>query len=434
MANDITLTPRATAPVDFSVAPPARQSATVSDFTGPAPGDGTTTVPWGALTGSILAQLDLQAALVGKAEQSALTAHAANISNPHAVTKAQVGLPLADNTADASKPVSAAQAAAIAAAVTGALPGATITASQISDSSSTGRSVLTGNAAAGRTALGSTAVGDALFITASAAAARTSLGANLQGSAIFTGATAIGQTVATAADAAAVRTAISVQPTANPAFTGSVATTGEFTTTAGHIFTNSGDHITNNGKFVTNGTGEGLVATGYAVSGSLNYNNIINANPTYPFIISCQHQPSVTALFEFQLSGVARFRFDSGGTGSSTNGWTTFSDRRLKEDLRAIPHAVYKLASLTGYTYLRNDAKTEFGAHLLRHAGLIAQDVQAVLPEAVSESTEGVLQLNYNAVVALLVNAVNELSSTVEALTEQVATLKVGIGLRSRPM
>ncbi len=47
-----------------------------------------------------------------------LSAHATSTSNPHAVTKAQVGLGNVDNTADTDKPVSTAQAAAIAAAVT----------------------------------------------------------------------------------------------------------------------------------------------------------------------------------------------------------------------------------------------------------------------------------------------------------------------------
>lgn len=46
-----------------------------------------------------------------------LTAHTGNTANPHAVTKAQVGLGNVDNTSDANKPVSTAQAAAIAAIV-----------------------------------------------------------------------------------------------------------------------------------------------------------------------------------------------------------------------------------------------------------------------------------------------------------------------------
>jgi predicted nucleic acid-binding Zn-ribbon protein len=47
---------------------------------------------------------------------SSLNAHTADTSNPHSVTKAQVGLGSADNTSDADKPVSTAQASAIASA------------------------------------------------------------------------------------------------------------------------------------------------------------------------------------------------------------------------------------------------------------------------------------------------------------------------------
>jgi hypothetical protein len=55
----------------------------------------------------------LQAILDAKALASDLAAHIANTSNPHAVTKSQVGLGNADNTSDASKPVSTAQQAAL---------------------------------------------------------------------------------------------------------------------------------------------------------------------------------------------------------------------------------------------------------------------------------------------------------------------------------
>ena len=54
-----------------------------------------------------------QAALNDKADQADLTAHTGNKNNPHAVTKAQVGLANVDNTSDANKPVSAATQAAL---------------------------------------------------------------------------------------------------------------------------------------------------------------------------------------------------------------------------------------------------------------------------------------------------------------------------------
>jgi len=52
------------------------------------------------------------AAQAGAQAASTPVAHATNTANPHAVTKAQVGLALADNTSDAGKPVSTAQATA----------------------------------------------------------------------------------------------------------------------------------------------------------------------------------------------------------------------------------------------------------------------------------------------------------------------------------
>lgn len=52
-------------------------------------------------------------ALAGKASASGLSTHIADTANPHAVTKAQVGLGSVDNTADTAKPVSTAQQTAL---------------------------------------------------------------------------------------------------------------------------------------------------------------------------------------------------------------------------------------------------------------------------------------------------------------------------------
>lgn len=85
----------------------------------------------------------------------------------------------------------------------------------------------------------------------------------------------------------------------------------------------------------------------------------------------------------------------------SATSFTATSDRKLKSDLMPITGAYNKLDKLHGYTY---NLKNVDG----RLAGLIAQDVKEVLPEAVKE-TDGHLTLDYNAVIALLVEAVKEL-------------------------
>jgi hypothetical protein len=65
-------------------------------------------------TGPSTVQADLTNLSTTKANSSDLTAHTSNTSNPHAVTKAQVGLGNVDNTSDTNKPVSTAQATALA--------------------------------------------------------------------------------------------------------------------------------------------------------------------------------------------------------------------------------------------------------------------------------------------------------------------------------
>ena len=82
------------------------------------------------------------------------------------------------------------------------------------------------------------------------------------------------------------------------------------------------------------------------------------------------------------------------------------SDARKKTGLTPI-HP--DLSSLTAYRYtLEADGKT--------HAGLVAQEVEKVIPEAVVEDKEGFLALDYSAVVTALVDEVNRLRKRVEAL------------------
>lgn len=61
---------------------------------------------WGVITGSLGNQADLNQSLNELATKTALSAHVANQSNPHKVTKEDVGLANVDNTRDADKPVS----------------------------------------------------------------------------------------------------------------------------------------------------------------------------------------------------------------------------------------------------------------------------------------------------------------------------------------
>lgn len=150
--------------------------ATVTQAGAGGAGGGPSVTLWGTILGDILQQIDLQQQFALKAGIAELNAHISDHNNPHHVNQAQVGLSNVDNTADINKPLSGPQAAAITAALTGPVPTIQIQSSQISDSTSSGRSVLTAaNALAQRTALGSGATGDTVFTAATPAAARAAL-------------------------------------------------------------------------------------------------------------------------------------------------------------------------------------------------------------------------------------------------------------------
>lgn len=90
---------------------------------------------------------------------------------------------------------------------------------------------------------------------------------------------------------------------------------------------------------------------------------------------------------------------------------TAFSDRRIKSNIETIPSALDKLDHIRGVTYTRTDLEDKER----RYAGVIAQEVEVVLPEAVRDH-DGTKAVDYNATIALLIQAVKELRDEVEML------------------
>lgn len=85
------------------------------------------------------------------------------------------------------------------------------------------------------------------------------------------------------------------------------------------------------------------------------------------------------------------------------------SDKRLKDNIVAIDNAVDKVKSLKGYTYNYKVNPPE-----IRNGGVMAQDLEKVLPDAVFETEDGMKAVRYDAVIGLLVSAVRELSEKLE--------------------
>lgn len=90
---------------------------------------------------------------------------------------------------------------------------------------------------------------------------------------------------------------------------------------------------------------------------------------------------------------------------------TAYSDARLKTNVKVISDALTKVNQISGYTYDRIDME-------LRQTGVIAQEVLAVLPEAVTGSEEELYGVNYGSMVGLLIEAIKELKAEVDSLKE----------------
>ena len=93
---------------------------------------------------------------------------------------------------------------------------------------------------------------------------------------------------------------------------------------------------------------------------------------------------------------------------------TAFSDARLKTDVAPILDALAKVQRLRGITFARCEDQPS-GSPQRRHAGLIAQEVEAVLPEVVTIDGEGLRSLAYGNMVGLLIEAIKELAARVDA-------------------
>jgi len=113
---------------------------------------------------------------------------------------------------------------------------------------------------------------------------------------------------------------------------------------------------------------------------------------------------------------------------SNTNGvtlanggtsWGSLSDERKKDIIEPITDATTKVSSLRAVI---GKYKTEEDG--IRRAMLIAQDVQAVLPEAVTENADGNLILQYTDTIPLLVAAIQEQQALIAQLTARITALE----------
>ena len=101
------------------------------------------------------------------------------------------------------------------------------------------------------------------------------------------------------------------------------------------------------------------------------------------------------------------------------------SDRRLKNNIVPIENALTKLNKIGGYSFdwtddyieKESNGKGEDGYFFRKHdIGVIAQELQEILPEAVAEKTDGYLGVRYEKIIPLLIQSIKELQLEIKEL------------------
>ena len=92
------------------------------------------------------------------------------------------------------------------------------------------------------------------------------------------------------------------------------------------------------------------------------------------------------------------------------------SDERLKENIQPIVDALSKVESISGNTYDWKAGFETIHSHTGHDIGVIAQEIEKVLPEVVINRETGYKAVQYEKIIPLLIEAIKELSAKVKEL------------------
>lgn len=132
---------------------------------------------------------------------------------------------------------------------------------------------------------------------------------------------------------------------------------------------------------------------------------------------------------QFNSVGVGTGASGTAGEIRAANEITAYysSDRDLKTNITPIEDALGKIRTLSGVMFDWTDEYIqarggEDGYFVRKHdTGVIAQDVQAVLPEVVATREDGTLAVKYEKMMGLVIQSINELADLVDEIKTKVS-------------
>jgi len=168
------------------------------------------------------------------------------------------------------------------------------------------------------------------------------------------------------------------------------------------------------------GVTSNVAGTGVTVSGA-----------TGAVTISIGQAVATTSNVQFGSIGVGMAASGTSGRIDAANDVVAFStsDIRFKENITPIPNAIEKIRKISGNTYdWKADLKDVHG-YEGNDVGVIAQEIEEVLPQLVQNRDNGYKAVKYDKLVALLIEGIKEQQQHIDNLTIQVEELKKQKGL-----
>ena len=197
-------------------------------------------------------------------------------------------------------------------------------------------------------------------------------------------------------------------------------------------FNNDSGFTTNTGTVTSVSGGDGLTGT-VTTSGSLAVGAGTGIDVTADavavdvsdFMTNGSNNRVVTATGTDAMNAEANMTFDGStldvtGAIRATGDVTAFysSDKNLKENISNIENSLDKVSKLNGVYYNWTKEAQEKHSHFgeEKEVGVIAQDVEAVLPEIVATREDGTKAVRYERLCAVLIESIKELKKEIEEL------------------
>jgi hypothetical protein len=182
------------------------------------------------------------------------------------------------------------------------------------------------------------------------------------------------------------------------------------------VVSGSSQVITSNAITLGTHTTGNYVAT---ITGTANQITVAGSGlETAAITLSTPQDIHTSANVQFNSIGVGTAATAVTGEIRAMNDITAFysSDIRLKENIFPIRNALQKVNEISGNTYDWKEGFEEIHSHKGNDVGVIAQEIEIVLPEIVTNRDNGYKAVQYEKIIPLLIEAIKELSAKVKEL------------------